>query len=312
MSIFVIGGTGFIGSRLTRSLAEDGEKIICMDINPQTADFSDLEDRVTVVRGDMTQFDDVISTMAQAEATRVINLSYFLGNYHAPHVATKLNVIGMDNCFEASRILGVKRIVYASSLAVYGEQSHYGERPVHEDDFSHGRNQYAMHKIFNEWQAEDYRDKYDMSITGVRPTNVTGPDKVRGSVDHVNCITQPARGNPVTFEYADFMRLPIHVDDITEVFKRVLMADHPQHAVYNSGGTSISMGAIADIVRGYLPDADITFESETGGYEKSSVFLMDNSRLVNEFGVQYRPYPERVLQILNEVRRDEGLPQITG
>jgi nucleoside-diphosphate-sugar epimerase len=312
MSIFVIGGTGFIGSRLTRSLAQQGETVVCMDINPQTADFSDLEDLVTVVRGDMTQFDDVMSKIAEAEATRVINLSYFLGNFHAPHVATKLNVIGMDNCFEAARLCGVKRVVYASSLAVYGAQSHYGERAVDEDDFRHGHNQYAMHKIFNEWQAEDYIDKYDMSITGVRPANVTGPDKVRGSVDHVNCITQPARGNPVQFEYADFMRLPIHVDDITEVFQRVLMADDPKHAVYNSGGTSISMGEIAEIVRGFLPDADISFEHETGGYEKSANFLMDNSRLVDEFGVQYRPYPERVLQIINEVRRDEGLPEVTG
>ena len=312
MSIFVIGGAGFIGSRLIRSLAGQGETVTCMDIKPEAADFSDLADRVTVVRGDMTQFDDVMSQMMAAEPTRVINLSYFLGNFHAPHVAMKLNIVGMDNCFEAARLCGVKRIVYASSLAVYGAQSHYGERMVTEDDIRHGHNQYAMHKIFNEWQAEDYADKYDLSITGIRPTNVTGPDKIRGSVDHVNCITQPARGNPVRFEYADFMRLPIHVDDITEVFRRVLMADSPKHAIYNSGGTSISMGDIADIVRGYLPDADIAFEHETGGYEKSSNFLMDNSRLVEEFGVQYRPYRERVLQIINDVRRDEGLPEVSG
>ena len=312
MSIFVIGGTGFIGSRLIRSLARQGETVTCMDINTQAADFSEFADQVTVVRGDMTQFDDVMATMAEAEPARVINLSYYLGNFHAPHVAMKLNVIGMDNCFEAARLCGVKTIVYASSLAVYGQQRHYGERAVTEDDYRHGHNQYAMHKIFNEWQAEDYMDKYDISITGVRPANVTGPDKVRGSVDHVNCITQPARGNPVSFEYADFMRLPIHVDDITEVFRRVLMVDNPKHAVYNSGGTSISMGEIADIVRGFLPDADITFEHETGGYEKSANFLMDNSRLVEEFGVQYRPYRERILQIINEVRRDEGLPEVSG
>ncbi len=312
MSIFVIGGTGFIGSRLIRSLAGQGEKITCMDINPHTADFSDLGDQVTVVRGDMTQFDETMSLMVGAEPTRVINLSYFLGNFHPPHVATKLNIVGMDNCFEAARLCGVKRVVYASSLAVYGLQSRYGERALSEDDDRHGHNQYAMHKIFNEWQAEDYMDKYDLSITGVRPTNVTGPDKVRGSIDHVNCITYPARGKPIKFDYADLMRLPIHVDDITEVFRRVLMADNPKHAIYNSGGTSISMGEIAEIVRGYLPDADIRFEHDTGGYEKSGNFLMDNSRLVNEFGVQYRPSPPRVLQIINEIRAEEGLPEISG
>ena len=96
MSIFVIGGTGFIGSRLIRSLAGQGETITCMDINPHTADFSDLGDQVTVVRGDMTQFDETMSLMVGAEPTRVINLSYFLGNFHPPHVATKLNIVGMD------------------------------------------------------------------------------------------------------------------------------------------------------------------------------------------------------------------------
>jgi nucleoside-diphosphate-sugar epimerase len=313
MTVFVIGGTGFIGSRLTRSLVKRGERVVCFDINTDTADFSDLGDpgdKVTVVHGDLTQFDDVMSRMTEAEPDRVINLSYFLGSHHAPHVATKLNVVGMDNCFEAARLCGVKRVTYASSLAVYGLQSHYGDRAVTEDDHPYGRKQYAIHKIFNEWQAEDFMDKYDMSITGVRPANITGPDKVRGSVDHANCVTQPARGNAVRFEYADFMRLPLHVDDITEVFERVLMADNPKHALYNSGGTTISLGEIAEIVRGYLPEADITFEKETGGADQSGLHLMDNSRLVDEFGVQFRPYRERVLQIINEIRHERGLSEI--
>lgn len=312
MSIFVIGGTGFIGSRLTRSLVARGEKVTCFDINTDTADFSDLGDSVTVVRGDLTQFDDVMSEMAAAEPERVINLSYFLGSHHAPHVATKLNVVGMDNCFEAARLLGVNRVVYASSLAVYGLQSHYGERPVTEEDDCFGHKQYAVHKKFNEWQAEDFMDKYDISITGVRPANITGPDKVRGSVDHVQCVAGPARGEAVRFEYADFMRLPLHVDDITEVFARVLLADAPKHPVYNSGGTTISLSEIAEIVRGYLPDAEISFEHETGGRESSGLYLMNNSKLVDEFGIQYRPYPERVLQIINEVREGEGLEPLAG
>ena len=90
------------------------------------------------------------------------------------------------------------------------------------------------------------------------------------------------------------------------------MADDPKHALYNSGGTSISMGALAEMVRGYLPDADITFENETGGKDESGVYLMDNSRVVDEFGIQLRPWPERVLQIINTVRAEEGLEPISG
>jgi nucleoside-diphosphate-sugar epimerase len=312
MSVFVIGGTGFIGLRVIRLLAARGETVVCMDINPGAASFADLGKQVRVLRGDVTQFDDVMAAMTDAKPSRAINLSYFLGSEHAPHVATKLNIVGMDNCFEAARLCGINHVVYASSLAVNGMQKHYGDRMITEDDYRYGDVQYAVHKMFNEWQAQDYNEKYGMTITGIRPANVTGPDKVRGSVDHVNCITQPARGKPVSFPYKDAMRCPVHVDDIAEVFTRVLLADQPQHAIYNTGGTAISLGELADIVRGFLPDARIEFEKETGGREQSGNYLIDNTRLVKEFGVQYRPFRERVLQIINEVRVQEGLPVIAG
>src|SRR5271163_1649493 len=228
MSTLVIGGTGFIGRRLMPVLAARGEEIVCMDINPGTASYDGLGKQVRVVRGDVAQFDDVMSVMATAKPTRVVNLAYYLGSEHPPHAAFKLNILGMDNCFQAAHLSGVNRVAYASSLAVSGEQKHYGDRGVTEDDFRHGEVQYAMHKIFNEWQAQDYNEKYGMVITAVRPANVTGPDKVRGSVDHVNIITQPAQGKPISFPYKDAMRCPIHVDDIAEVFTRVLLADKPR------------------------------------------------------------------------------------
>jgi len=208
-------------------------------------------------------------------------------------------------------LCGVNRAVFASSLAVSGEQSHYGERAVNEDDFRHGHVQYAMHKIFNEWQAQDYREKYGMEITAIRPANVTGPDKIVGSVDHVKCITFPARGEAISFPYKDAMRCPIHVDDIAEVFARVLLTDKPRHAVYSSGGTAISLGDLAGLVREFLPDARISFDHETGGKEASGNYLIENSRLIQEFGLQYLPYRQRVLQIINDTRREAGLPHVS-
>ena len=310
MTTFIAGGTGFIGRRLVPLLAARGEEIVCMDIAPQTADFSALGKQVRVVRGDVSQFDDFMARLVEAKPDRVINLAYYIGSNLPPRVAFKLNVLGMDNCFEAARLAGCNRVVYASSLAVSGEQKHYGDRVVNEEDFRHGHVQYAMHKIFNEWQAQDYREKHGMEITTIRPANVTGPDKIFGSVDHVFCITDPARGKPVNFPYKDAMRSPVHVDEIAEIFARVVMSDKPKHAVYNTGGYTISMGEIADIVREFLPDAQITFDKETGGRALSGNFMIDNTRLVSEFGIQYRPYRERVLQIINEVRKEEGLPPI--
>ena len=218
-------------------------------------------------------------------------------------------ILGMDNCFEAARLCGIKRVVYASSLAVSGQQKHFGERHVNEDDPVHGTSQYARCKIFNEFQARQYIDNYGMSITGIRPANVTGPDKVRGSTDHVQCITLPARGEPVHFPLKSLMRLLIRVDDTVEAFVRVLLAETTFYPIYNSGGTPISLGELADLVREFIPDAKITFDEE-GGREESGNYLVDNSRLLQEFELEYPPFRTRVLQIINDVRRDNRLPLI--
>ena len=155
MATLIFGGTGFIGRRLVPLLAARGEEIVCMDINPGTASYERFGQQVRVVRGDVSQFDDVMAATVAAKPGRIVNLAYYLGSEHPPHAALKLNIIGMDNVFEAARLTGVGRVVFASSLAVSGEQKHYGDRIVTEDDFRHGHVQYAMHKIFNEWQAQD-------------------------------------------------------------------------------------------------------------------------------------------------------------
>ena len=135
MSILVIGGAGFIGRRLIPILQAAGHDVTCMDIDAAgaTAAFAGLGGKVRIVRGDVTQFDDVIGAVQEARAERLINLSYFIGEL-APHVAFKLDLQGMDNCFEAARRCGVKHTVFASSVAVSGQQAHFGERLVDETD----------------------------------------------------------------------------------------------------------------------------------------------------------------------------------
>jgi nucleoside-diphosphate-sugar epimerase len=310
MSVFVIGGTGFIGRRLVRLLVARGETVTCMDTNPNAHSFADLGGRVSSVVGDVAEFKDVMTAMTAARPDRVINLAYLIGSHHPPHSAIRTNVLGTDNCFEAARLLGVKHTVYAGSFAPNGRQSNYGDRAVSEDEPVYGEYQYARHKIFNEWQALDYIEKFGMCITGIRAAYVTGPDKVRGTVDHVRCITEPACGNAVTLPFKDAMCCAIHVDDMADVFARVLLTDKPAHRVYNSGGTSISLGEIANIVRSYLPDAKITFQHERGAKDVNATYLLDNSRLCSEFGVQYPPFTERVLQIINETRSRVGLPPV--
>jgi nucleoside-diphosphate-sugar epimerase len=312
MSVLVVGATGFIGPRLIRRLVARGEKVVGMDLNPAAVPFDGAPIGAPVVRGDITQFEDVMRAVLDVKPDRLINLAYGLGAGEGnPHQVMRLDILGMDNCFEAARLGGVKRVVYASSIAVSGQQSHFGDRAATEDDATYGTSQYAMHKIFNEFQARKYIKNYGMSITGVRPANVTGPDKVRGSTDHVQLMTEAARGKPVHLPRRGLMRLLIHVEDIAEVFARVLLADAPRHELYNSGGTPVSLGELADVVRGFLPDAQITF-AEEGGREESGNYLVDWSRLAKEFGIEYPGLHTRVLEVINDVRRQEGLPLVGG
>ncbi|MCZ6544467.1 MAG: NAD(P)-dependent oxidoreductase [Chloroflexi bacterium] len=310
MRILVLGGSGFIGPRVIRRLLERGHEVHCMDIAPNAPSLEDLRDDIAIALGDITLMDDVLEAMALSQPDRVLNLAYALGaGEDDPHPQVRLNILGMDNCIEAARIHGIRRVVYASSLAVYGPQRLHGERAVVEDDPRLGTSLYAASKIFNEHQADWYNRAFDMAITGVRPANITGPDKVRGSMDHVRCQVFPARGEPVQFPFRDGMTLPLHVEDIADVFVRVTLAAETQHTIYNSGGESLSLGRLADIVRGFLPDAEITFDADEGGREPSGLYLMDNSRLVEEFEVEYAPFEQRVMETINEAR-GEGLPSV--
>src|SRR5436305_15226971 len=109
MSILILGGTGFIGRRLVPLLAKRGEEIVCMDINPQTANFSDYGKQVRVIRGDVSQFDDVMSAMANAKPSRFLNLAYWLGSDPPPRLALQLHLPGLANCLHAALLHGAER-----------------------------------------------------------------------------------------------------------------------------------------------------------------------------------------------------------
>jgi nucleoside-diphosphate-sugar epimerase len=304
MKIGVIGGCGFIGRRAVRLLASEGHEVVCMDVHPVPV-FDDLGLQVRLVRADVAQFEDVVSALASHRPHTVINLSYLIGDY-LPRAAMKVNVLGMDNCFEAARLCDVGHVVYGSSIAVYGSQHPYGMRPIEETDPVHPSTQYAVHKVFNDWQATEYREKHGMCITGVRAANVGGVDKVLGSVDHVQCVTWPAAGRQVRLAYRDRMRCLIYVDDIAEVFVRIALKARPDFTTYNSGGESLSFGDLADMVTKVIPEADIAFEHETGGLTEPTAgpYLFSTQRLEREFGIRHPPYAQRVVEMIDIARRN--------
>ena len=137
----------------------------------------------------------------------------------------------MDNCFEAARLCGVKHTVVCQLV---GRQ-----RPAEEFRRARGRpkptsstatNQYAAAQDLQRVAGQGLSRQVRHDITGVRPANVTGPDKVRGSIDHVNCITRPARGEACQFPYSDAMRCRSTSTTSPRSSSCVAMADKPPHA----------------------------------------------------------------------------------
>ena len=76
MTTLVLGGTGFIGKRAVPRLVQRGEKVVVMDINPGAANYEEFGDQVEVIRGDIMQFQDVVSSILHAKPDRIMNLAY--------------------------------------------------------------------------------------------------------------------------------------------------------------------------------------------------------------------------------------------
>ena len=91
MAILVIGGSGFIGPRAIRRLIEKGEEVVCMDINPHSDQLSGMGERLKVMYGDITSFEDVVKAILETKPDRIINLAYLLpvvGSEDRPHQDT--------------------------------------------------------------------------------------------------------------------------------------------------------------------------------------------------------------------------------
>lgn len=303
VTTMIVGGQGFIGRRLSARLMALGEPVVCADISVPTS--PNRVEGVRYVACDVSRYDSDLERMLETRPSRAVNLAYNMNSATKPHSSIELNIRGMDNFFEASRLADVEHVVFSSSLAVNGKQAEFGERAVTEADAFYGArgNMYSAHKVFNEHQAQEYREKHGMKVTSIRPANVTGHDKIFGSSDHVQVIVSPARGESVTLPFADTMRSIVYVDDVAEIFARVILSN-PKHDSYNTGGASVSLQDLRNLVADRIPELDVRFTQQTGGREGSINYLIDNSRLAAEFGFTPRSARASVDAILDHVGRE--------
>ena len=313
MSIMVTGGTGFIGNRIIRKLVERGEEVVCFDLAPPRANLEPYLDRIQLYRGDITQVPHLLEAVNTHRVHKIIHMAALLppDTEDRPHFGMLVNIQGANNVFETARWTGVERVVYASSIAVYGVQETFGDRPINEDDLAAPINVYGMTKAANDFAAGKYRERYGMDLRGVRICTVFGHGRVTGMTGMIGglLMSLPAVGKPVSMPFDPEEASPmIHAEDAAEIFVQVALSDRLNHPIYISGGHLATIRDLADIVRRYIPDAQIT----TGAQPVPHVYLVDNSRMLGDIGYEMPPLAVRVQEHINDARKEAGLPQISG
>ena len=230
MSVMVTGGTGFIGNRIIRKLLDGGEEVVCFDLAPPRANLEPYMDRVKMYRGDVTQLPHLLEAINTNGVHKIIHMAALLppDTEERHHYAMQVNIGGTNNVFEAARWTGVERVVYASSIAVYGVQTTFGERPITEDDLNDPINVYGMTKSVNDFSAKRYIDRHGMDLVGVRICTVFGHGRVTGMTGMIGglLMSLPAIGKPVSMPFHQEEQSPmIHAEDAAEIFVRATLAE---------------------------------------------------------------------------------------
>ncbi len=174
-AVLVTGGAGFIGSHLVDALVERGARVRVLDnyATGRRQNLVHLEDVVEVVEGDLR---DREACLRACGGTELVFQQAALGSVPRsvvePATSIEVNVTGTANLFAAARDSGVRRIVYASSSAVYGDSR---ELPKREGREGAPLSPYALSKQMNEQLAGIFQRCYGMDLIGLRYFNVYGP-----------------------------------------------------------------------------------------------------------------------------------------
>lgn len=291
----VTGGAGFIGSHLVARLLAEGAAVRVLD-NGATGSFdrlAGLAGRLEIVRGDIR--DTVEVARAMTGITRVFHQAAEVSvprSVADPIGTYAVNVTGTLNVLDAARVAGVRRVVMASSSAVYGDDP---EMPKRETMTPRPISPYASSKLADEGLCAVYARCFGLETVALRYFNVYGPGQDPTSayaavIPKMVDLVRQGR-SPLIYGDGEQTRDFVYVGDVVEANLLAMTSPLASGGVFNiASGTGISLnrmlGLIGDVfgrelVAEYLPEragdirhslADVSAAADRLGFRATTPF----------------------------------------
>ena len=285
----ITGGAGFIGSHIAEALINAGCTVNIID-NLSTGhliNLDGLKDRITFFQEDIRNADAVNAAAKDCEV--IFHLAAQVSvpqSVEDPVASAMINEIGMLNVLQAARNNGVKKIVFSSSSAVYGDDP---VMPKKEDMLPCSLSPYAVQKLSGEEYAKVYGKLFGIGAVSLRYFNVFGPRQDPSSpysgVISIFMNLAIAEKSPLIYgdgeQYRDF----VFVKDVVKANLLAASSDKADGRSLNIGtGIKTTINALWDQVRNLAgSNADPEYEPARNGDIRESVAAVDLASSVLEF-----------------------------
>lgn len=281
-AVLVTGARGFIGRATGKLLQRSGYRVILLDQNAPAASAGDEHTREIVC--DIRDRDQLRRVFEEERIAEIIHLAAILPTaaQREPLLATQVNVEGSLHLLELARQFGVRRLLFASSLSVYGTCA--ADQVVSEADRAAPEDLYGAAKVYVEQLGADYRERYGLDFVSLRIGRVVGPgahsatSAWRSQIFELLNTPQPAE---IELPYAAPERiLLVHVDDVAKMLLMLLRAIRLAHLVYNACCQSVIVGELQHRIESLNPRIRAKIgDAQAVGNPR----LLDFSRFASEF-----------------------------
>jgi len=235
----VTGGAGFIGSNIAEELVKRGYAVRIIDnfLTGKRENISSFLDKIELIEGDIRDYDACSRALEGVDfVLHQAALSSVPRSIKDPLLTNDINIKGTLNVLLASRDLGVKKFVFASSAAVYGDNS---TLPKKEGNVGNPLSPYALSKLVGEKYCWIFSQIFGLSTVCLRYFNIFGPRQDPSSQYAAaipNFITRMLKGeSPTIFGDGEQSRDFAYVFNVVEANILASKAKDVSGEVFNIG-----------------------------------------------------------------------------